>query len=149
MELKYLVLEEREALLSPLLAVWESSVRATHDFLRKGDVDFLRPYVEQGLREIPVLLCALEESRPLAFLGMAEDSIEMLFVHAESRHKGIGSALMREALSRGARRVDVNEQNPQALGFYQCFGFEVVSRDDMDSLGLPYPILHCSLPEKA
>ena len=145
MELKYLVLEEREALLSPLLAVWESSVRATHDFLRKGDVDFLRPYVEQGLREIPVLLCALEESRPLAFLGMAEDSIEMLFVHADFRHKGIGSTLMREALSLGARRVDVNEQNPQALGFYQRFGFVVVSRDDMDSLGLPYPILHCKL----
>ena len=149
MELKHLGIEEREPLLPKLLTIWESSVRATHDFLREGDVEFLRPYVEQGLREIPVLLCALEESRPLAFLGMAEDSIEMLFVHAESRHKGIGSALMREALSRGARRVDVNEQNPQALGFYQCFGFEVVSRDDVDSLGLPYPILHCSLPEKA
>ena len=145
MELKYLALEGREALLSPLLAVWESSVRATHDFLREGDVDFLRPYVEQGLREIPVLLCALEEGRPLAFLGMAEDSIEMLFVHADFRHRGIGSTLMREALSLGALRVDVNEQNPQALGFYQRFGFEVVSRDGVDSLGFPYPILHCEL----
>ena len=123
MELKYLVLEGREALLSPLLAVWESSVRATHDFLREGDVDFLRPYVEQGLRENPVLLCALKEGRPLAFLGMAEDSIEMLFVAAELRGKGIGSALMREALTRNACRVDVNEQNPQALGFYRKFGF--------------------------
>ena len=136
-------------LMEALLLVWESSVRATHDFLRKGDVEFLQPYVEQGLKEIPVLLCAFEEGHPLAFLGMAEDSIEMLFVHAESRDKGIGSTLMRAALSRGASKVDVNEQNPQALGFYQRFGFEVVSRDDVDSLGLPYPILHCSLPEKA
>ena len=145
MELKRLGTVEREALLPDLLHVWESSVRATHDFLREGDVDFLHPYVEQGLKEIPVLLCALEEGHPLAFLGMAGDSIEMLFVHADFRHKGIGSTLMREALSLGARRVDVNEQNPQALGFYQRFGFEVVSRDDMDSLGLPYPILHCKL----
>ena len=145
MELKHLGIEEREALLPDLLTVWEASVRATHDFLRDGDVDFLRPYVEQGLREIPELICVLEEGHPLALLGMAEDSIEMLFVHADSRRKGIGSALMREALSLGASRVDVNEQNPQALSFYQCFGFEVVSREAVDSLGLPYPILHCEL----
>ena len=148
MELKHIAIEERAALLPALLAVWESSVRATHDFLREGDVDFLRPYVEQGLREIPMLFCVLEAGHPLAFLGMAGDRIEMLFVHADSRHKGIGSALMREALARGARRVEVNEQNPQALGFYQRFGFEVVSRDAVDNLGLPYPILHCSLHEK-
>ena len=149
MELKRIGIDERESLLAPLLTVWESSVRATHDFLREGDVDFLHPYVEQGLREIPVLLCAMVEEQPVAFLGMAEDSIEMLFVHADFRYKGIGSTLMREALSLGALRVDVNEQNPQTLGFYQRFGFEVVSRDGEDSLGLPYPILHCSLPEKA
>ena len=148
MELKHIAIEERTALLPALLAVWESSVRSTHDFLREGDVDFLRPYVEQGLREIPVLICVLEAGRPLAFLGMAGDSIEMLFVHGDFRHKGIGSMLMSEALARGACRVDVNEQNPQALGFYQRFGFEVVSRDAVDSLGLPYPILHCSLPER-
>ena len=145
MELKHIESEERDGLLPELLLVWESSVRATHDFLREGDVDFLRPYVEQGLKEIPVLLCALEKGRPLAFLGMAEDSIEMLFVHADFRHKGIGSALMSKALSLGARHVEVNEQNPQALGFYQRFGFEVVSREDVDSLGPPYPILHCEL----
>ena len=145
MELKHLGITEREALLAALLDIWESSVRATHNFLRERDVEFLRPYVEQGLKEIPVLLCALDKDRPLAFLGMAGDSIEMLFVHADSRHKGIGSALMREALSLGARHVDVNEQNPQALGFYQRFGFGVVSRDGVDSLGLPYPILHCEL----
>lgn len=148
MELKHIAIEERAALLPSLLDVWESSVRATHDFLREGDVDFLRPYVEQGLRELPVLFCVLEAGLPLAFLGIAGDSIEMLFVHADSRHKGIGSALMREALARGARRVDVNEQNPQALGFYQRFGFKVVSCNDVDSLGLPYPILHCSLSER-
>ena len=145
MELKHIGLEERKDLLPALLAVWESSVRATHDFLREGDVEFLRPYVEQGLGEIPLLFCALEDGRPIAFLGMAGDSIEMLFVHGDCRQRGIGSVLMREALARGARRVDVNEQNPQALAFYRRFGFEVASRDDTDSLSLPYPILHCEL----
>ena len=79
---------------------------------------------------------------------MEGDSIEMLFVAAEARGRGIGSALMRQALALGASRVDVNEQNPQALGFYRRFGFEVASRDKLDSLGLPYPILHCALSEQ-
>ena len=76
---------------------------------------------------------------------MEGDSIEMLFVRTDFRGSGIGSALMREALNRGACRVDVNEQNPLALVFYRRFGFEVVSRDALDGLGLPYPILHCEL----
>ena len=148
MTIRLLEKEKREeTLVEALLAVWESSVRATHDFLRDGDVEFLRPFVEQGLREIPLLLCAEEDDRPAAFLGMEGDSIEMLFVAAESRGHGIGSALMREALARGARRVDVNEQNPQALGFYLRFGFEVTARDELDGLGLPYPILHCTLEQ--
>ena len=128
-----------------LLAVWESSVRASHDFLKEGDVEYLRPFVERGLQEVPLLFCVEESGMPVGFLGMEGDSIEMLFVAAEFRGRGIGSALMREALSRGALHVDVNEQNPQALGFYRHFDFEVTARDDVDGLGLPFPILHCEL----
>ena len=135
-------------LVEGLLVVWESSVRATHLFLQEGDVEHLRPFVKQGLREVPLLFYAEEKGAPCAFLGMDGDSIEMLFVAAEARGRGIGSALMRQALALGASRVDVNEQNPQALGFYRRFGFEVKSREAVDSLGLPYPILHCTLSEK-
>ena len=141
-------LEDRTPMhITALLGVWESSVRATHDFLAEKDIRFLRPYVEQALTAVPRLFCMAtrqgEDLRPVAFLGMDGDGIEMLFVHADFRGKGIGSALMGAALSLGARRVDVNEQNPQALGFYQHMGFEVVSRDAVDGLGLPFPILHC------
>ena len=135
-------------LVEGLLVVWESSVRATHLFLREGDVEHLRPFVKQGLQEVPLLFYAEEKGAPCAFLGMDGNSIEMLFVAAEARGRGIGSALMRQALALGASRVDVNEQNPQALGFYRRFGFEVKSRKAVDSLGLPYPILHCTLSEK-
>ncbi len=149
MEITQVKKEKRETgLVEGLLSVWESSVRATHLFLREGDVDYLRPFVEQGLKEVPLLFYAEEKGAPCAFLGMEGDSIEMLFVAAEARGRGIGSALMRQALALGASRVDVNEQNPQALGFYRRFGFEVASRDKLDSLGLPYPILHCALSEQ-
>ncbi len=41
-----------------------------------------------------------------------------------------------------ALKVDVNEQNPQAVGFYEHMGFEVISRSPLDSLGKPFPLLH-------
>ena len=146
MEIQHIGKEERiEDFVQSLLEVWESSVRATHGFLKEGEVKYLRPFVEQGIREVPLLFCVEENEMPAGFLGMEGNSIEMLFVHADFRGRGIGSTLMREALLLGASRVDVNEQNPQALGFYRCFGFEVAARDELDSLGLPYPILHCEL----
>ena len=149
MEIQHIGKEERiEDFVQSLLEVWESSVRSTHGFLKEGEVEYLRPFVEQGIREVPLLFYAEENGAPCAFLGMDGDSIEMLFVAEELRSQGIGSALMRQALTLGARRVDVNEQNPQALDFYRRFGFEVVSRDEVDGLGLPYPILHCALSEK-
>ena len=47
---------------------------------------------------------------------------------------------------RSIRKVDVNEQNPDALAFYQRLGFEVKRRSPLDSIGLPFPILHLELP---
>lgn len=45
----------------------------------------------------------------------------------------------------GATRVDVNEQNPRAVGFYQHHGFRTVARSESDPTNKPYPILHMKL----
>ena len=44
-------------------------------------------------------------------------------------------------------KVDVNEQNEKALQFYLHLGFQVIGRDETDSMGKPFPILHLQLPE--
>ena len=44
-----------------------------------------------------------------------------------------------------ATKVDVNEQNPQAVGFYLHHGFRVVARSETDSTNKPYPLLHLTL----
>jgi putative acetyltransferase len=41
-----------------------------------------------------------------------------------------------------ATKVDVNEQKPKALGFYQRIGFKVVGRLELDGQGKPHPLLH-------
>lgn len=79
------------------------------------------------------------------FVGLVKDKIEMLFIDEDRRGCGLGTQLINHAVNLGARLVDVNEQNPQAFGFYKSRGFHVVSRDELDEAGRPYPILHLSL----
>jgi putative acetyltransferase len=49
----------------------------------------------------------------------------------------------------GATKVDVNEQNDQAVGFYRHMGFEVTGRSAVDDLGQPFPVLHMKRRETA
>ena len=83
-----------------------------------------------------------------AFAGIEGDMLEMLFVAPQARGKRLGRQMV-EYLVRecGIRRVDVNEQNAQAAGFYARLGFRVTGRDATDPSGRPYPILHLSLDE--
>ena len=45
----------------------------------------------------------------------------------------------------GIRKVTVNEQNPQAVGFYEHMGFETYKRTERDEEGAPYPLLYMKL----
>ena len=86
-----------------------------------------------------------ERSAYAGFIGLSSDTIEMLFVDSSYRGQGYGSALIDFARQRGATKVDVNQQNTSASGFYLAKGFRVISRDETDDAGRPYPILHLSL----
>ncbi len=79
------------------------------------------------------------------FIGLCDHNIEMLFVDSISIGKGLGSKLLDFAKSLGADSVDVNEQNSRAYRFYQTHGFRLVDRDEHDSDGRPFPILHLKL----
>ena len=90
--------------------------------------------------------CAGGSLCPVAFAGVADDSLEMLFVAPDMRGWGVGGRLLRHAIEQlGVHRLDVNEQNPQARGFYEHEGFRVVGRSETDAQGGPYPILHMEL----
>lgn len=126
-----------------LLALWEASVRATHAFLAPEDFERIKAMLQGfDFSSLPVL-GLWEESRMLGFCGCQEGKLEMLFIHPEERQKGYGKLLMSFALRElSIHSVDVNEQNHQAIGFYRSLGFSVQARSALDSMGLPYPILH-------
>lgn len=129
-----------------LIEVWERSVRATHHFLAEADINELRPLILEHYFDAVELRCVRREGRILGFSGVADGVLEMLFVAPESRGTGVGRALCGHAVERqNVTRVDVNEQNPQALGFYEHMGFTVTGRSARDGQGRPFPLLHLEL----
>ena len=140
--------EKRTAqLLTSLLAIWEGSVRATHHFLSDAEIDRIREYVPQALTGVKHLIIAKNDrGEPVAFMGTEKDRLEMLFLSASERGKGIGTKLLQYGVQNyGIREVTVNEQNPQAVGFYEHFGFQTYKRTDLDEQGDPYPLLYMKL----
>ena len=136
--------------ISQLLEVWEGSVRATHLFLSDEEIKSIKKYVPQALNEIAHLVIAEDDTdRPAAFMGIEDGSLEMLFISPAERGKGLGKRLIQYGIEKHAvERLAVNEQNPQARGFYEHMGFRVYKRTDLDEQGNPYPILYMSLTHK-
>ncbi len=131
-------------LINRLLEVWEGSVRATHLFLSDDEIKSIKEYVPQALNGIAHLMIAEDESgRVAAFMGIEDGSLEMLFIAPEERGKGLGKRLIQYGIENYAvERLAVNEQNPQARGFYEHMGFQVYKRTDLDEQGKPYPLLY-------
>ncbi|MEM9256764.1 MAG: acetyltransferase [Pseudomonadota bacterium] len=130
-----------------LIEIWEASVRATHDFLQEDDIAVLKPLILNEYFDAVDLRCAKDDTEKIhGFCGVHEGNVQVLFISPESRGKGVGFQLMKYAIeNQGATKVDVNEQNKQALGFYEHLGFNVVGRSPLDGQGRPYPLLHMEL----
>jgi len=127
--------------------VWESSVRATHYFLKEEDIQYFKPLILNTYLDAVELRCIRNKDKDIVgFLGVAEDNLEMLFIDPKYRGKGIGKSLLNYGIKNlNITKVDVNEQNEQAVGFYKHSGFEVIARSEVDASGKPYPILHMVL----
>ena len=134
-------------LINQLLEVWEKSVRATHLFLSDREIKNIKEYVPQALNGIAHLIIAKDETGlPVAFMGVEDGTLEMLFISPEERGKGLGKRLIRYGIeNHGVKRLAVNDQNPQANGFYEHMGFQVYKRTDLDEQGNPYPLLYMRL----
>ena len=126
-----------------LSAIWESSVRATHDFITDEDFEHYKRHLVSYFEAVNLFIAKTIEGESVGFIGIAGSSIEQLFVGACFRGMGVGTLLLQFAIKEhGADHVDVNEQNRQAVGFYLHSGFVTHSCSEVDSEGKPYPLLH-------
>ena len=130
-----------------LVRLWEASVRATHLFLSDREIENIKKYVPDALKNISLLIIAENENRqPVAFMGIEQQKLEMLFVAPAERGKGLGKKLICYGIEKYAvNELTVNEQNPLAKGFYEHMGFHVYKRSELDEQGNPYPLLYMRL----
>lgn len=135
--------EQRSMLLiGDILEIWEASVRASHRFLTEEDIRALYPQAEDAVRQIETLWVMQDGPRPVGFMGVQERKIEMLFLHPDYFRKGLGKIFVERAFSDlNVEYVDANEQNPDAVKFYERMGFRTFHRDATDDQGNPFPIL--------
>ena len=126
-----------------LIAIWRRSVDATHDFLSKEYRAELEDLVSAFLPEAPLWVAVTEKDEAVAFMLLTGEHMDALFVDPTVRGCGVGKLLIEHALTLAPKlTTNVNEQNEQAVGFYQKMGFKVTGRSETDDLGKPYPLLH-------
>ena len=114
-------------LIKELVDIWHASVLATHTFLTERDIEKIAEYVPDAVKNIPTLITAEQRGVVIGFAGVDGEKLEMLFIHPDFC---------------GIKEVCVNEQNPQAKGFYEHMGFEVYRRTETDEQGNAFPILY-------
>lgn len=141
-------LQRTSLLTEQLVNVWENSVKATHLFLSAKEIEDIKKFVPDAINNVSHLIIAENKNNlPVAFMGIENKKIEMLFISPEERQKGLGKRLIQYGIEYyTVNEVCVNEQNPQAVGFYEHMGFEVYQRTDFDEQGNPYPLLYMKLP---
>lgn len=140
----YEVTQREPQLIHQFTAIWEDSVRATHLFLSEAEIQKIKAYVPHALTGVSHLLVAERaQGQPAAFMGIEGPRLEMLFLSPAERGAGLGRQLLEYGIRHyHLQELTVNEQNPQAVGFYQHMGFETYRRTDCDEQGGPYPLLY-------
>lgn len=140
----YEVTQGEPQLIHQFTAIWEDSVRASHLFLSEAEIQEIKAYVPQALTGVSHLLVAERaQGQPVAFMGIEGPRLEMLFLSPAERGAGLGRQLLEYGIRHyHLQELTVNEQNPQAVGFYQHMGFETYRRTDCDEQGGPYPLLY-------
>ena len=87
----------------------------------------------------------MEDQVPLGFIGMEHDykgssktKIHKIYILPEAQGKGIGKALMMEAMEDAKNKksaalfLNVNRQNKAAIEFYHHLGMEIILSEDID-----------------
>lgn len=126
-----------------VVQIWAAAVDATHDFLTPEDRAVIGREVEAFLPSAPLTLAVDDRDRAIGFMLIDGGHMEALFIDPEHRGAGVGAILIDYALAvHPVLTTDVNEQNAQAVGFYEHMGFERIGWSATDVQGRPYPLIH-------
>jgi putative acetyltransferase len=126
--------------------IWRSAVDATHHFLTPEDRHAIDEEVQRFLPQLPLWLTVDDSDRAVAFMSLTGSHMGGLFIDAAFHGVGVGRMLVEHARAlHPVVTTDVNEQNQQAIGFYERLGFVRTGRSPCDDEGRAYPLIHLRL----
>lgn len=92
-----------------LSEVWEKAVRSSHHFLTEQDLNYYRSRMKNVYLPAVEIYTIKKQRRIVAFMGLSDEMVEMLFVLPSEKGNGYGSALLDFALSeKHINKIDVN-----------------------------------------
>lgn len=126
-----------------VMEIWRRSVDATHHFLSLSDKLAIEAELLAFFPEVSLHLAVDDAGIPQGFMFVHDGHLEALFIDPDQRGNGIGKAFILRAIAAHPElTTDVNEQNPDALGFYEHIGFVRTGRSALDGQGRAYPPIH-------
>ncbi len=115
-----------------LLDVWRSSVEGRRDFLSVSDLNSVASTLETVYAQRALVYVAQLGKQIVGFMAMGDERVELLWVHHEHRHVGVGSALAAFAHSKQTNvQMVVNAQNAAGIDFFRSCGFELFSEEKL------------------
>ena len=117
-----------------LTDVWCASVVTTHTFLSAYKIAQIEAFVTTALQNVQHLVTAIDDNELfIAFMGVENNRLKMLFVAPQYIEQGIGRKLIEYGIEQyQINEVTVNEQNPKAVSFYKHLDFKTYKRTATD-----------------
>jgi len=128
-----------------IMAIWESSVQTGPNALSKKEVAYFKTIIPDTY--LPLLdVYIVDEEGPKAFIGITESNIELLYVAFEARSRGYAKGLVDFVVREcSVTKVDVRDNDPDAVALYKHLGFEEVGRDVISGGDTAGYMLHLAL----
>lgn len=130
----YEVADRAPELIENLVAVWEKSVRATHNFLSDSEI----------IQSVPwSALCSRRTSAENLSASSARKTAGLRCCSSHRRRAALGLKISFCALelANSSSELTVNEQNPVAVGFYERMGFATYKHIEFNEQSNPHPPL--------
>lgn len=134
-----------------LLDVWRSSVEGRRDFLSVNDLNSVASTLETVYAQRALVYVAQLGTQIVGFMAMGDERVELLWVHHEHRHIGVGRALAAFAHSKQTNvQMVVSAQNAAGIDFFRSCGFELSAEEELSTEPAANTLLrHASVGAKA
>ncbi len=125
-----------------IMEIWESSVKVSYNISKDNYVNMYNE-IQTNLPKLDLYVYR-KTGKIIAFMGIDNNSIELLHCDPEYMRQGIGTFMVNHAVEfLNVKYVDIYEDNKEEVEFYKSLGFIVEAYMPHEKFG--YNVIHLKL----